>query len=234
MVPRETAFYGPWTRGRYLPGVRTKSPFWPRRLRWQLLAAWRWPALVVLTLVDGAIIAALPPSGTSARFIPSAIIALFGNLFLVGAVAPWLARRLAARRGVEAAAAQFPPVDSGEILVDRVATILLLLGAVGLLATGLGNRKVVVADTNDEQTAVEAAQSFVQAHAPADVRANATQGFLSPHKLETGYWRICGRHRDPHNAYCVYVSTKPKPPRVRLDTSHEPNAEMFHISPGPP
>ena len=217
-----------------MPGVRTDSPLWARRLRWQLLAAWRWPALIVLTLVDGAIVAALPPSGAHAKYIPSAIIALFGNLFLVGAVAPWLAKRLAARRGVQPAGAQFPPVDSGEILVDRVATILLVLGAVGLLAAGLGNRKVVVADTNDEKKAVDAAQTFVMAHAPADVRANAAQGFLSPHKLETGYWRICGRHYDPHKGYCVYVSTKASPARVRLDPSNEPNAQMFQHSPGPP
>lgn len=205
----------------------TEQTFWPRRLRWQLLAAWRWPALIVATLIDGAIVSALPPSGTHAHFIPSAIIAMFGNLFLVGAVAPWLARRMAARRGMEPAQAQFPPVDSSEILVDRVATVLLALGVVGLLVAGLGNRKVVVADTNDEKRAVEAAQAFVLAHAPPDVRTNAEQGFLSPHKLEANYWRICGRHDDPHNAYCVYVRTKSKPAQVRLDPSHEPNAQMF-------
>src|SRR5207244_5261445 len=97
--------------------VRTKSPFWPRRLRWHLLAAWRWPALILITLADGAIIAALPPSGAHAKYVPSTIIAMFGNLFFVGAVAPWLAKRLAARRGAQPAGAQFPPVDSGEILV---------------------------------------------------------------------------------------------------------------------
>jgi hypothetical protein len=213
----------------------TEQTFWPRRLRWQLLAAWRWPALIVATLIDGAIVSALPPSGTHAKFIPSAIIAMFGNLFLVGVVAPWLAKRIAVRRGVQLPAqAQFPPVDSGEILVDRVATVLLALGVVGLLAAGLGNRKVVVADTNDEKRAVDAAQAFVMAHAPVDVRTQADQGFLSPHKLESNYWRICGRHDDPHNAYCVYVKTNTTPARVRLDPSNMPNAQMFKGStPGP-
>ena len=213
--------------------MRTESQFWPRRLRWQLIGAWRWPTLIVLTLVDGAIVSALPPSGTHARFIPSAIIAMFGNLFLVGLIAPWLAKRLAARRGIQPAGANFPPVDSGEILVDRVATALLVVAAVGLVVAGLGNQKVVVADTNDEKKAVDAAQTFVLAHAPGDVRANAEQGFLSPHKLETGYWRICGRHDDPHKAYCVYVRTKAQPASVRLDPSNEPNAELFH-TPAPP
>jgi hypothetical protein len=215
--------------------VRPGSTFWPRRLRWQLIAAWRWPALIVATLIDCAIVAALPPSGTHAKFIPSAIIAMFGNLFLVGAVAPWLAKRMPARRGTHPAEAHFPPDDSSEILVDRVATVLVAVAVVGLLVAGLGNRKVVVADTNDEKKAVDAAQTFVLAHAPADVRAAAEQGFLSPHKLETNYWRICGRHDDPHNAYCVYVNTKPKKATVRLDSSHEPNAQMFKgAGPGPP
>jgi hypothetical protein len=210
--------------------VRTESPFWPRRLRWQLLAAWRWPALIVVTLIDGFIVAELPPTGSHAEFIPSAIIAMFGNIFLVGAVAPWLAKRLAARRGVQPAGAQFPPVDSGEILVDRVATTLLVLGAIGLVAAGLGNRKVVVAETDDQEKAVEAANAYVQAHAPADVRRNAADGFLNTHRLEPRYWRICGRHNDPTNAYCVYVDTKREPPRVRLDASNEPNAEMVKRS----
>jgi hypothetical protein len=214
--------------------VQSESQFWPRRLRWQLIGAWRWPAIVALTLVDGAIVSALPPSGTHAKFIPSAIICLFGNLFLVGVVAPWLGKRIAARRGIQPAGANFPPVDSGEIVVDKTATVLLLVATVGLLVAGLGNRKVVVADTNDEKKAVDAAQTFVLAHAPPDVRANAEQGFLSPHKLETGYWRICGRHNDPHNAYCVYVNTKTTPAGVRLDPSNMPNAQMFRGStPGP-
>jgi hypothetical protein len=201
--------------------------FWPRRLRWQLIGAWRWPAIIVLTLVDGAIVSALPPSGTHAKFIPSAIISLFGNLFLVGLVAPWLATRMAARQGMEPAAAKFPPIDSGEILVDRTATVLLALATVGLLVAGLGNRKVVVADTNDEKTAVEAAQTYVLAHAPPDVRGNAEQGFLNPHKLQANYWRICGRHNDPHKAYCVYVNTKSTPAAIRFDPSNQPNAELF-------
>jgi hypothetical protein len=207
--------------------VHSESPFWPRRLRWQLLGAWRWPIFLVMTLIDGVIASALPPSGTHANFIPSLIISSFANLFLMGAVAPWLAKRIAARQGLQPAAAKFPPRDSGELLVDRVAAALLVLAAVGLLAVGLGNRRVVVADTNDEKTAVQAAQSFVAAHAPADVRRNADQGFLSPHRLEPKYWRICGRHNDPTRAWCVYVSTKASPPSVKHDPSPETNAQLF-------
>src|SRR3954463_7217759 len=103
--------------------MRTGTPFWPRRLRWQLIAAWRWPALIVLTFVDAAIATALSPVSGHTRFIPAAIVSLFANLFLAGAVPRWLARRIAARRGRALPAPQFPPVDSGEILVDRVATI---------------------------------------------------------------------------------------------------------------
>src|SRR5207248_8675944 len=93
--------------------MRTGTSFWPRRLRWQLLAAWRWPALVVLSFVDGALATALSPVSGHTKFIPAVIISLFANLFLVGAVAPWLARRIAARRGQALPEPEFPPVDSG-------------------------------------------------------------------------------------------------------------------------
>src|ERR671932_2521723 len=94
--------------------------FWARRLRWRLIGAWRWPLLVVLTFADAAIAHALPPTGTRALFFPSLFIAGFANLFLIGVVAPWLARRMAARQGAEARApATFPPADHRELLVDR-------------------------------------------------------------------------------------------------------------------
>src|SRR2546425_7144516 len=80
----------------YPAGVNTADRFWTRRLRWRLLGAWRWPLFVALTVADGFIAQALPPTGGSAQLVPSMIIASFSNLFLIGLVAPWLARRLAA------------------------------------------------------------------------------------------------------------------------------------------
>src|SRR5205823_13114323 len=172
IVPAEAAVQVSISRSRYLPGMRSPTPFWPRRLRWQLLAAWRWPALIVLSFVDGAIASALSPVSGHTKFIPAVIISLFANLFLVGAVAPWLARRIAARRGETLPAPKFPPVDSGEILVDRVATALVLLATLGVLVAGLGHEQPNLAPTKASAEAGNAMRSYVLAHGSAELKRN--------------------------------------------------------------
>src|SRR3982750_5008925 len=80
-----------------LAPVSTAGGFWARRMRWRLIGAWRWPLFLVLTVLDALIVVWLPPNGTRALFVPALVICSFANLFLIGAVAPWLARRLVAR-----------------------------------------------------------------------------------------------------------------------------------------
>ena len=71
--------------------------FWPSRLRWRLRGAMQWPAFVLFTLLDAVVIAELPPSVIKEpNLIVGLLAATFGNLVLIGAVAPFLARRLAA------------------------------------------------------------------------------------------------------------------------------------------
>src|SRR5207248_992 len=89
-------------RASTLRRVRTKERFWPARLGWRLRGATMWPAFVVLTLADGVLLHLFPPVRLGVEeggmTIPCGIIvASVGNLFLIGAVAPFLARRLAAR-----------------------------------------------------------------------------------------------------------------------------------------
>src|SRR5919201_1535315 len=123
----------------------TAERFWTRRLRWRLLGAWRWPLFAVLTIADGFVAHELPPTGARALLVPAIIIASFANLFLIGLVAPWLARRIAARQGVPAGPPTFPPANHAELLTDRISSTLLVLGVVGLVAAGLGDEKVHVA-----------------------------------------------------------------------------------------
>src|SRR5690349_22410226 len=105
--------------------MAAQGHFFARRLRWRLIGAWRWPLFFVCTVADAFIVHELPPTGTRVLFFPALFIASFGNLFLVGAVAPWIARRLAARQGTPPAAS-FPPANHFEVLVDKVAVITLL------------------------------------------------------------------------------------------------------------
>jgi hypothetical protein len=200
--------------------------FWVRRLRWRLIGAWRWPLFVLLTFADALIITELPPTGTRALFFPALFICSFANLFLVGAVAPWLANRILARQGAGAAPAVFPPADHRELLVDKIAALTLVIATVGLVAAGLGNRPVVVAETDRLARAAEAVRTHVDAEAPPEIRRNIDT--LNTHGTdEDGFFRMCIAYDDRTRAYCMFVDAKREPPTVRRDGDTRPNGLYF-------
>src|SRR5215212_6891868 len=123
--------------------------FWPARIRWRLRGAWMWPTFIAVTLLDGLILHLLPPIGTGVRLMPAILIATFGNLVLIGAVAPWLARRTWRRR--PAAEPGAPPRAQLEVLSDRIGTGLLVATIAGVLAAGLAARPTVVSETEDTE-----------------------------------------------------------------------------------
>ena len=205
--------------------MQTGEQFWARRLRWRLIGAWRWPLFFVCTFADALIIHALPPAGSRALFFPALFIASFGNLILIGAVAPFLARRIAARQGA-APAPTFPPADHFELLVDKIASAALVVATAGLLVAGLGNRKVVVADTDRLAHAASAVQTYVDAHAPLEIRRNIDT--LNTHPTqEDGFFRMCVAYDDRTKAYCMFVDAKQKPPHVIPDRDSRPNGAYF-------
>src|SRR3954454_13280859 len=117
----------------YIARVSTTGGFWARRLRWRLIGAWRWPLYVAITVIDALVVVWLPPNGHDALFVPALVICSFANLFLIGVIAPWLARRIVARPGEKAPSSTFPPANHLEVLTDRIAAIALVLATVGLL-----------------------------------------------------------------------------------------------------
>jgi hypothetical protein len=201
--------------------------FWTRRLRWRLLGSWRWPAFALLTLIDGVIIKALPPSGSGSRLIPAIIIASFGNLILVGAIAPWLARALRARNERAQAAGERAP--SFEITVDHVGTVLMGLATIGLVAAGLGNRRVVVAATDEVEQAGDAARTYVDRYGSDEVKRNFET--LNTHRFPDGTYRMCVALDDRRRAYCMFVDAHPKEPTVRPDPDQNPNGKYFRSDP---
>ena len=112
--------------GSTLHGVSTAGGFWARRLRWRLIGAWRWPLFFVVTVVDALIVVWRPPAGNEALFVPALVICSFANLFLIGAVAPWLARRMVARQGQQPPSSSFPPANHVELVTDRIASAVLI------------------------------------------------------------------------------------------------------------
>jgi hypothetical protein len=202
------------------PGER----FWTRRLRWRLRGATQWPAFVALTLVDALVLHLLPPvSTTGLNPIEGLLIATFANLFLVGAVAPWLARRLADRRAAAFATAGAPPPTQAQrdAIQDRTATALLVAGLAAVLVSGFANRPLVVSETEATEANAEALSRYVaRSGDPELIRNRDTANTV---RLGEGYFRNCIALDDRERYFCVFVDTREDPPEVVVDDSAEPN-----------
>ena len=181
--------------------------FWPARIRWRLRGAWMWPTFITVTLVDGLILHLLPPVGTGVDLIPAILLATFGNLLLIGAIAPWLARRTWKRR--PAADPGAPPRAQLEVLSDRIGTGLLLATIVGVVAAGLAARPTVVSETEDTEANAKAFRALV-------TRARRPGADPQPRDRQHG---PPGRGLLPH----LHRARRPRALLLRL-RRHEPEA----------
>lgn len=197
------SFEGGWTR---------------QRLRWRLRGAWQWPTFVALTGLDALILNALPPIQTGVRLIPAVLLAALGNLVLLGAAAPWLARRLVVRQQ-QASAAGLEPGPPPEVVLDRTATALLLAGVLGLLAAGAAARPVVVSETEDTAANARAVREHVLTKAPPEVHRNLDSA--NTVRLSPGYFRTCIALDNRNRAYCLFYDADQR--RLTRDNSQIPN-----------
>lgn len=200
--------------------MNQEQRFWPARLRWRLRAATMWPAFIVITLLDGVLLHLLPPIGASLPLIGAILMATFGNLVLIGAAAPFIASRIGARRPA-------PPATllaAREVLADRVGTLLLLAGVLGVVAAGLGNREVVVSETNATTENARVVRNYVVHSGSPELNRNLETA--NTIRLGDGYFRTCIARDDRRRAFCLYVDTTKKPTQVTRDPSQEPNAEF--------
>jgi hypothetical protein len=207
-----------------LRGVSPHERFWPSRLRWRLRGALQWPAFVVLTLIDAIVLDALPPvSTTGMNFIVGVLVAASANLFLIGAVSPWLTRRLVERRAAALQVAGAPPPTQAarEVLQDRVATGLLVLGLAGVIASGLANRPVIVSETEDTERNAEAVRDYVQSSGDEELIRNLDTA--NTIRLAEGYFRTCVADDERDRFYCFFVDTSKDPAEVKRDPSAESN-----------
>lgn len=198
--------------------MNQEGRFWPARLRWRLRGATMWPAFVVVTLLDGVLLHLLPPIGTGIPVIGGILLATFGNLVLIGAAAPFIARRIGARRPGPPAS----PQAAREVLVDRVGTALLVAAVLGIVAAGLGNREVVVSETNATDENARAVRDYVLAHGDSELKRNLETA--NTIRLADGYFRTCVARDDRRRYFCLYVDTTKEPTRVTPDQSAEPNS----------
>jgi len=204
--------------------VEHSEHLWARRLRWRLRgASWMWPAYAVLTILDALILHALPPVSGGVDFIPGLILSSFCNLFLMGAVAPWLGKRLAKREhATERSGVPFEV--RVEVLKDRTAAVLLGTATLGLIVAGLAARPLIVSETRETERNAELVRDHVLTEAPAEVQRNLDTA--NTIKLEDGYFRTCVNYDDRTRAYCLFVDVDAEPPVVRKDPSTLPNQEF--------
>jgi hypothetical protein len=196
----------------------TGERFWRSRLRWRFRGAWQWPTFAALTVGDAAILHLLPPVGTGIDPFLALILASFGNLFLIGAVAPWIAGRLVDRDRRHDG--HGPP---REVVLDRTATVLLALGAVGLVVAGLGSRPLVVSETKATEENARLVERYVVRHGTDEVKRNL--GSANTRRLAAGYFRTCVALNDKRRAFCMFVDTKRN--TITPDPDSRPNALAF-------
>ncbi len=205
---------------------------WASRLRWRLRGGTQWPTFAVVTVGNGLLLHYLPPLTTGFEVIPGIIIATFGNLFLIGAVAPWIARRIRARQAAAGAPEPSSPNGAGavaprqppyEVVLDRAATGLLLAGVVGLLAAGLASQPLIVSETEATEQNAQAVRGWVLAHGTSEQRRNIDTA--NTIRLSDGYFRTCLASDDRRRVSCLFVDTNRRPPELREDTSPTPNQD---------
>ena len=191
-------------------------------MRWRLRGAWMWPAFVAVTIADGLILHWLPPIRTGVDVIPGILLATFGNLLIVGAIAPWLARRIHARR--PAADPPAPPEVTVEVTTDRIGTGLLVASVFAVLAAGLAARPTVVVETEDREEAATAIRTHVRRS--GDLQLVRNEEASDTIRLADGYFRTCIPRDDRRLWSCFFVDANREPARVVRDRSAEPNSKV--------
>lgn len=178
-----------------------------------------WPSFVAITLLDGLILHLLPPVATGVDLIPGILLATFGNLFLIGALAPWLARRTWSRR--PAADPGAPAKAQLEVLSDRIGTGLLLASVVAVLAAGLAARPTVVSETEDTERAALALFHHVERSGNEELIRN--RDTAQTERKSEDFFRTCIRRDDERRYFCFFIDTSGKRVRIVRDPSALPN-----------
>ncbi len=174
-----------------------------------------WPTFIAVTLVDGVLLHLLPPIGTGVDLVPAMLLATFGNLLLVGAIAPWLARRTWNRRPTAEPGA--PPRAQLEVLTDRIGTGLLVATIAGVVAAGLAARPLVVAETDAKERAAKALYEYVENSNSDELRRNRDASDMD--KWFDGYFRACIPADDRKSWSCYFIDVRHKTTRIKEDPS---------------
>jgi hypothetical protein len=183
------------------------------RMRWRLRGAWLWPSFIVLTLIDAAILKALPPAGDSISLVGGWLLGVVISLLaiiLLTAPCGYVVRRL-------------HPDMPKLVARDYGGVAIMLLITLAFLGGGLAHRHVVTADRAALADAMARAEAYIGARAPAKFQADSRS--LDTYELQAPrIYRICATDATHTESYCVVVDRhKPFGRSVRYAGS-EPNS----------
>jgi hypothetical protein len=178
-----------------------------------------WPSFAAITLLDGVLLHKLPPVREGVDLIPAILLATFGNLVLVGAVGPWLARRTWKRR--PAADPVAPAKAQLEVLSDRIGTGLLVASVFGILAAGLAARPTIVVETDQREQAAELLRAYVDSHDDEELRRNVEASDTV--RYADGYYRSCIPDDGRERWTCFLIDVRGERPSFKRDRSQIPN-----------
>ena len=183
------------------------------RMRWRLRGAWLWPAFVVLTLLDGAIVHWLPLAGDQESPVAGWLIGLFLSLVGIVVLSPLLAR------GLRRIRPDMPRVVARDYAGSAVVVAVTSL----LLFAGVLHRPTINTDMKALQDATARAEAFIGDRAPArfEHRRSTLDALpIQPPEL----YRVCAHSVSGNETYCVIVNrAMPFGTGVRF-SGYEPNS----------
>ncbi|HEY3727082.1 MAG TPA: hypothetical protein VGL51_07905 [Solirubrobacteraceae bacterium] len=185
---------------------------WLARMRWRRRGAWLWPTFVVVTVVDGLIVHALPMAGSSQTVAGGVLLGLILNVLAVLFLSRPLGAMLRRRRGDL-------PVG---VARNYAGTMGVVLVTVALLAIGLLHRSTIESEQHALDDATVRAEAFIGDHAPATFRANVRHP--DTFAIEPGrIFRTCVPSQSGRRSYCVVVDESLPMARSVTFAGYEPN-----------
>jgi hypothetical protein len=182
------------------------------RLRWRLRGSSARIGFVVAVVADAVLLSALPLSGEGGPLMGAFLLGGFLNLALV-IVGGGIGSRVLRRRD---------PSLPRLVARDRAATYAMLLGVVAITAGGIVHRPALVAERQQTQRIVQAAQSLAAREGPASIQRDQ----VDLRRWTDDLYRACMPNGQPGRAWCAIVRTDSGDPIARADPDARPNAEV--------
>jgi hypothetical protein len=186
---------------------------WLARLRWRQRGAWLWPTFVVLTIVDGFLLHALPAAGSSQTLVGGIVAGMVVNVLAVLLLSRPGGALLRRRR-------KDMPVGVARNYAGAGAVALV---TAAMLAIGLVHHATIAAQRRALDDAIVRAIAFIGDRAPPEFRANAAH--TDTYTIQAGWmYRTCVSNRAGTRDYCVIVKSKLPFARSVVPDGSEPNA----------